>query len=154
MGARSDSDEPGEARTVTPPAARFLRTFRAARQRREVPALPWRAGFGLLWPQYGGSHEVQETPPACARSAAKSVGCPPEPKFRREGGPTLRDSGWQAMLGYHYVYRLRSSRDSGRVYVGMTDDLHARLKKHNEGGVPSTAPCRPWMIEVLHAFSS
>ncbi len=36
VGARSDSDEPGEARTVTPPAARFLRTFRAARQRREV----------------------------------------------------------------------------------------------------------------------
>ena len=25
VGARSDSDEPGEARTVTPPAARFLR---------------------------------------------------------------------------------------------------------------------------------
>ena len=36
VGARSESDEPGEARTVTPPAARFLRTFRAARQRREV----------------------------------------------------------------------------------------------------------------------
>ena len=59
VGARSDSDEPGEARTVTPPAARFLRTFRAARQRREVQPdglrafssrdvwhTPGRSGFG------------------------------------------------------------------------------------------------------------
>ena len=65
----------------------------------------------------------------------------------------LRDSGWQAMND-STVYRLRSIPAPARVYTGLTDDLAARLEKHNEGGVPSTAPFKPWRIESAHAFAS
>jgi len=58
------------------------------------------------------------------------------------------------MNEYVYIYRLQSIAFPTRVYVGMTDDLDARLKKHNEGGVPSTAPHKPWQITTAHAFRS
>ena len=40
------------------------------------------------------------------------------------------------------VYVLRSSKDL-RLYIGMTDDVVARVAKHNKGGVPSTRYRRP-----------
>ena len=83
VGARSDSDEPGEARTVTPPAARFLRTFRAARQRREVSRDLDTDGLSLVVLSSG----VQEGRPAFARSAAESEGCRDVVPLRDEGGP-------------------------------------------------------------------
>ena len=52
------------------------------------------------------------------------------------------------------IYRLRRISAPEPVYTGLTDDLAARLKKHNEGGVPSTAPFKPWRIESEHAFAS
>ena len=51
------------------------------------------------------------------------------------------------------VYRLRSIPYPNQVYTGLTDNLSARLKKHNEGGVPSTAPYKPWSVESAHAFA-
>lgn len=51
------------------------------------------------------------------------------------------------------VYRLRSINHPDRVYTGVTENLAARLAKHNEGGVPSTAPYKPWGIESAHAFT-
>ena len=54
----------------------------------------------------------------------------------------------------HYVYLLRSESDPLQTYIGLTDDLKARLAKHNEGGSPHTAKHRPWALVSYLAFSS
>ncbi|MEM9157864.1 MAG: GIY-YIG nuclease family protein [Verrucomicrobiota bacterium] len=53
---------------------------------------------------------------------------------------------------FHYVYILESVDYSGRYYVGTTQDLKARLRKHNEGGVPHTAKYRPWRVKNAISF--
>ncbi len=55
---------------------------------------------------------------------------------------------------FHYVYILRSLADTNRHYVGLTSNLDARLKKHNDGGCIHTAKFRPWRIETAVAFRS
>jgi putative endonuclease len=60
----------------------------------------------------------------------------------------------QPPTSFKYVYLLASEATPGQYYVGQTDDLRARLAKHNSGGVPSTALARPWRIEVAVAFHS
>lgn len=52
----------------------------------------------------------------------------------------------------HYVYILRSE-DREHFYAGHTNDLRARLEKHNAGGVPHTAKFKPWSIKTYLAFS-
>ncbi len=54
---------------------------------------------------------------------------------------------------FTYVYILQSESDPGRFYVGMTEELKARLVKHNSGGVPHTAKNRPWRIKTAIAFT-
>lgn len=44
------------------------------------------------------------------------------------------------------VYFLRSIEHPKKTYVGMTDDVNARLRKHNSGGSPHTAKWRPWEL--------
>jgi predicted GIY-YIG superfamily endonuclease len=56
-------------------------------------------------------------------------------------------------MQFSYVYILQSECDAARFYVGLTDDLHARLPKHNAGGVPHTAKFRPWRIKTAIAFA-
>jgi len=51
-----------------------------------------------------------------------------------------------------YVYILVSQEDE-HFYVGVTDDLKARLKKHNAGEVPHTSKYRPWKLKTYIAFS-
>lgn len=51
-----------------------------------------------------------------------------------------------------YVYIL-SSQEAEHFYVGVTDDLKARLKKHNAGEVPHTSKYRPWVLKTYIAFS-
>ena len=51
-----------------------------------------------------------------------------------------------------YVYILESL-DSKHFYVGITDDLRARLTKHNAGEVPHTSKYGPWRIKTYIAFS-
>jgi len=58
------------------------------------------------------------------------------------------------MNGFHYVYRLRSLRVPLEVYTGLTEDLAARLAKHNKGDCPHTAKFRPWTLETAVAFHS
>lgn len=53
---------------------------------------------------------------------------------------------------FHYVYQLTSVQFPERHYTGSTQDLQERLATHNRGEVPSTAPHRPWRIEVAVAF--
>jgi putative endonuclease len=51
-----------------------------------------------------------------------------------------------------YVYILESL-DSEHFYVGITDDLRARLAKHNAGEVSHTSKYRPWRLRIYFAFS-
>jgi len=41
-------------------------------------------------------------------------------------------------MSFYYVYSLQSESDSARFHVGLTEDLKARLAKHNSGGIPHT----------------
>jgi predicted GIY-YIG superfamily endonuclease len=51
-----------------------------------------------------------------------------------------------------YVYILQSV-EGGHHYVGLTDDLRARLQNHNAGRVPHTSKHRPWNLKTYLAFS-
>ncbi len=46
-----------------------------------------------------------------------------------------------------YVYILES-HDSEHFYVGLTDDVPARLAKHNAGEVSHTSKYRPWRLKT------
>ena len=52
-----------------------------------------------------------------------------------------------------YVYILQSAGSDDRYYVGVTDDLKARLSRHNAGEVPHTAKYLPWKLKTYVAFS-
>jgi putative endonuclease len=51
-----------------------------------------------------------------------------------------------------YVYILESL-DSRHFYVGITDDMQARLAKHNAGEVPHTSKHGPWRLRTYLAFT-
>ena len=51
-----------------------------------------------------------------------------------------------------YVYILQSV-EAEHYYVGLTDDLRARLAKHNGGEVSHTSKFMPWRIKTYLAFS-
>jgi putative endonuclease len=51
-----------------------------------------------------------------------------------------------------YVYILESL-DAEHFYVGVTDDLRARLAKHNAREVPHTSKYGPWRLRTYVAFS-
>jgi len=51
-----------------------------------------------------------------------------------------------------YVYILQSI-NLEHFYVGITDDLRARLAKHNAGEVPHTSKYKPWQVKTYLAFS-
>ena len=47
----------------------------------------------------------------------------------------------------NYVYILGSTgRGGGRTYVGWTDDLEARLRKHNDGSGAKSTRGRRWSL--------
>ena len=54
----------------------------------------------------------------------------------------------------HYVYLLKSLSHLEQRYVGLTSDLNARLRTHNEGGVLHTSKFVPWELQTYLAFSS
>ena len=53
----------------------------------------------------------------------------------------------------YWVYVLRSKALSRR-YVGSTDDLGARLARHEAGLVFATAPYRPWVLVHSETFGT
>lgn len=57
------------------------------------------------------------------------------------------------MGSFRYVCMLESNVDSKRHYVGITNHLAERLRQHNKGSVPSSAPMRPWRIKTAVAFT-
>jgi len=56
-------------------------------------------------------------------------------------------------MKFFYVCILQSETKDGGFYVGFTEDLQSRLKKHNAGKVPHTAKLRPWRIKTATAFT-
>ena len=68
---------------------------------------------------------------------------------RSEGGHDL-----PKVRVFYYVYILESAITEPRFYVGLTDDLKARLRKHNKGAVTHTAKFRPWLLKTAIAFAS
>lgn len=52
-----------------------------------------------------------------------------------------------------YVYILECVDEPNRHYTGITDDLKARLTKHNAGEVPHTSKFKPWRLTTYIAFS-
>jgi len=52
-----------------------------------------------------------------------------------------------------FVYILKSDTDIDHFYVGVTDDVAARLQKHNAGEVSHTSKYRPWHLKTYVAFS-
>jgi putative endonuclease len=60
----------------------------------------------------------------------------------------------EKLKGFSYVYILLSEKDENHQYTGLTDDLQARLKSHNQGNNPHTSKYRPWQIETAVAFRS
>ncbi|MBL8237381.1 MAG: GIY-YIG nuclease family protein [Bryobacterales bacterium] len=53
-----------------------------------------------------------------------------------------------------YVYLLRSDSHPDQRYVGLTDNLRARLAAHNAGTVPHTSKFCPWSLQGYSAFPS
>jgi putative endonuclease len=51
-----------------------------------------------------------------------------------------------------FVYIIRSVNHPDRRYVGVSADVPARLGAHNAGQNRSTAPWRPWFIDVCVVF--
>ena len=56
-------------------------------------------------------------------------------------------------MRFSYVYLLISESDPGRHYVGLTDNLKDRLRRHNAGEVAHTAKHRLWKLQVAIAFN-
>jgi putative endonuclease len=50
-----------------------------------------------------------------------------------------------------YVYILRCSDD--KLYTGFTQDVGERVKRHNDGGVPSTKARLPAILITYIAFT-
>ena len=50
-----------------------------------------------------------------------------------------------------YVYILESL-NSEHFYAGITDDVRARLAKHNAGEVTHTSKFKPWRFKTYIAF--
>jgi predicted GIY-YIG superfamily endonuclease len=51
-----------------------------------------------------------------------------------------------------FVYIIRSDADPSRHYVGITNDLRARLEWHNHGPCGHTTSHRPWSVAVSLEF--
>lgn len=56
-------------------------------------------------------------------------------------------------MQFSYVYVLQSEAKPSHFYTGLTDDLQARLRKHNAGDASFTAKLRPWRIKTAIAFT-
>jgi len=56
-------------------------------------------------------------------------------------------------LSMYYVYVLRSRKD-GKLYTGLTANVHRRLEQHNAGQVTSTKARRPLDLIYYEAYVS
>ena len=56
-------------------------------------------------------------------------------------------------MDFCYVYILQSESNPMRFYVGLTDNLKDRLRRHNAGEVSHTAKLKPWRTKTAIAFA-
>ena len=80
--------------------------------------------------------EVRRLPRRSQRRRAKHLNIPRA--TARQATPTVN---------FHYVYILESTTTEEHFYVGLTEDLHDRLRKHNAGEVSHTSKFKPWNIK-------
>ena len=59
---------------------------------------------------------------------------------------------WRDFFMYH-IYILYSKKFD-RYYTGQCKDLDARLKRHNNGAVPSTKSFIPWELVYTEVFDT
>ena len=52
-----------------------------------------------------------------------------------------------------YVYKLRSEVDPKEIYTGLSRNVQARLRAHNDGQSRHTSKFRPWRLELFVWFS-
>jgi predicted GIY-YIG superfamily endonuclease len=52
-----------------------------------------------------------------------------------------------------YVYLIQSISYPTQRYIGITNDLKARLQSHNDGQSPHTSKFKPWKLITYIAFS-
>ena len=57
-------------------------------------------------------------------------------------------------MSFHYVCILIDEQTGPHHYTCCTDNLNARLKKHNSGEVPHTSKYKPWRIQTAIAFDN
>ena len=55
-------------------------------------------------------------------------------------------------MQFSYVYILQSQPSPEHFYIGLTDDLRERLRRHNGGEVLHTRELLPWRIKTAVAF--
>jgi putative endonuclease len=51
----------------------------------------------------------------------------------------------------YYVYILYSEK-CDRFYIGYSENIEARLERHNQGMVTATRNCKPYCIKASKAF--
>jgi len=61
--------------------------------------------------------------------------------------------GRELMCMIYKVYILQSLKNK-RYYIGHTDNLNSRLKRHNMGLVKSTKRYLPWQIVYVEEYNS
>lgn len=52
----------------------------------------------------------------------------------------------------YYVYLIQSINNSTKTYIGFTNNIKERLKKHNEGASIYTSDFRPWKLISFVGF--
>jgi putative endonuclease len=57
-------------------------------------------------------------------------------------------------MTYYYIYILQSLKYPDRYYIGFTEDLDTRVKKHNQGKCEHTIKYLPWEIKTAVAFTN
>ncbi len=62
-----------------------------------------------------------------------------------------REAGQNSFM--YYVYFLKSLKN-GDLYIGSTENVDNRLRKHNNGKVKSTKFYRPWQLLGFEAYNT
>jgi predicted GIY-YIG superfamily endonuclease len=79
------------------------------------------------------------------RLGSRAVACRAEALAKADEG--------EGGLVMKYVYILQSVTEGEHFYTGVTDDLRARLTKHNSGEVTHASKYRPWRVKTYVAFT-
>ncbi len=54
----------------------------------------------------------------------------------------------------YFVYIIRSQSAPEHYYVGVTQNLHRRMRQHNAKNSSHTDKYKPWVLEVYIAFNN